>query len=1035
MSTTSAADGVLLDRLTRARCLVPLLGHVAVRLASMAPVLQLLRDAARRGGAPVAQWGDDGDIPSEPERPDMPEAHEARLAVEEVLSRAEGVGRFAAELAELCCADGQWLAILALAPRVVEKVADDYARLAAAIDELVSRLAGTPPPSGNSGAGVSGGASRVGGGILEAGQAAALCSLLATVSGDLKADLRADEAPGSARLGPELAVARALQRRLLPRAAGLCGGLKASSAEDAAADGIGCAAESEEALLARLALLGGGSGGAGADKPAGRPTAALKRELEAAESYCRVLDGTAAPPPSARGAEAQPRLQPGNRNALVSETQASGGSALHRWIRAQVVEPQRPGRPSGAAGVAGGTTAAGGTRGSGTRQPFLTLADVPHEFLCPITHDVMRDAVSTADGHTYERRNIEAWLAENSTSPVTGLPLANKTLIPNHNLRKLILDSGVLSRLEPDAKPDTEGTRFRGEVCCEIAVPRDAPTLVDALAKGAERAVARGSRAPPGRTPPFGVRLLAGEHAVPESVQLDQEVEVIGSGASTTILRLAAGAYLEFRTAARLANVTVCRDVSSGPGNGTLGDRNASTPGLPRVAGSARVPALVEVTQGSCRIEQCDLSNAAGSAIRVSGAHTSPTISHNVIHGCLDTGVVFKDGADGTLASNRLFGHCSVAIEVHSRADPLIEDNDVFDGQQGGVFVYSRGKGHLRRNKIFRNALEGVEIKQGGRPLVEDNDIYDNLECGIFIHEGGEGRVIGNRIHSNSYAGIEIKDASSPEVRANDVYSGRTSGMYVHSGANGVIEGNKIHQNWLHGVYVRDKGCPRLLKNHIFRNDECGIFITENSHPCVEHNEVYMNGLAGIEVKEGSNPTIKLNRIHEGNTGGIFVLCRGRGRIFENKLYKNKLEGIEIKDGGDPQVTNNEICENLECGVFAHDGALGRIEDNRIFANAYAGIEIKDMSNTLVKNNKIYRGSTSGVYVHSGGRGKVEGNHIFQNGLHGVMILSGGCPLMSGNQVYDNTECGVVAHVGYALDTVANNIYQNHIRDVQVVNS
>lgn len=70
-------------------------------------------------------------------------------------------------------------------------------------------------------------------------------------------------------------------------------------------------------------------------------------------------------------------------------------------------------------------------------------AEVPHECLCPITHSVMSDPVSTADGHTYDRESIEKWLEENNTSPVTGLQLATRTLIPNHSLRSIICDLGL----------------------------------------------------------------------------------------------------------------------------------------------------------------------------------------------------------------------------------------------------------------------------------------------------------------------------------------------------------------------------------------------------------------------------------------------------------------------------------------------------------------------------------------------------------------------------------------------------------------
>ena len=62
----------------------------------------------------------------------------------------------------------------------------------------------------------------------------------------------------------------------------------------------------------------------------------------------------------------------------------------------------------------------------------------PTEYLCPITQELMRDPVSTVDGHTYERAAIERWLSQKRTSPSTGAALSSTALIPNHALRKLI---------------------------------------------------------------------------------------------------------------------------------------------------------------------------------------------------------------------------------------------------------------------------------------------------------------------------------------------------------------------------------------------------------------------------------------------------------------------------------------------------------------------------------------------------------------------------------------------------------------------
>ena len=50
----------------------------------------------------------------------------------------------------------------------------------------------------------------------------------------------------------------------------------------------------------------------------------------------------------------------------------------------------------------------------------------------------MRDPVVCADGHSYERANIEYWLMSHDTSPQTGSLLESKSVVPNHALRNSI---------------------------------------------------------------------------------------------------------------------------------------------------------------------------------------------------------------------------------------------------------------------------------------------------------------------------------------------------------------------------------------------------------------------------------------------------------------------------------------------------------------------------------------------------------------------------------------------------------------------
>ena len=42
-------------------------------------------------------------------------------------------------------------------------------------------------------------------------------------------------------------------------------------------------------------------------------------------------------------------------------------------------------------------------------KPLVDFDDVPDEFLCPISQEIMQDPVICSDGSSYERKVIEKW--------------------------------------------------------------------------------------------------------------------------------------------------------------------------------------------------------------------------------------------------------------------------------------------------------------------------------------------------------------------------------------------------------------------------------------------------------------------------------------------------------------------------------------------------------------------------------------------------------------------------------------------------
>ncbi|XP_015111511.1 WD repeat, SAM and U-box domain-containing protein 1 [Diachasma alloeum] len=65
--------------------------------------------------------------------------------------------------------------------------------------------------------------------------------------------------------------------------------------------------------------------------------------------------------------------------------------------------------------------------------------DLPHEFLCPITHEIMREPVQCSDGFIYEKAAINEWfLCGKYTSPMTNESLNDTSFTPAILLRNAI---------------------------------------------------------------------------------------------------------------------------------------------------------------------------------------------------------------------------------------------------------------------------------------------------------------------------------------------------------------------------------------------------------------------------------------------------------------------------------------------------------------------------------------------------------------------------------------------------------------------
>jgi hypothetical protein len=61
--------------------------------------------------------------------------------------------------------------------------------------------------------------------------------------------------------------------------------------------------------------------------------------------------------------------------------------------------------------------------------------EIPEEYICPISYEIMTDPVVASDGQTYQRGALLQWLQVRQISPLTNQPLTATGMCIKFNIQ------------------------------------------------------------------------------------------------------------------------------------------------------------------------------------------------------------------------------------------------------------------------------------------------------------------------------------------------------------------------------------------------------------------------------------------------------------------------------------------------------------------------------------------------------------------------------------------------------------------------
>ncbi|CAM8967371.1 unnamed protein product [Rhodiola kirilowii] len=181
--------------------------------------------------------------------------------------------------------------------------------------------------------------------------------------------------------------------------------------------------------------------------------------------------------------------------------------------------------------------------GPGAVNVNIKSSEIPDDFRCPISLELMKDPVIVSTGQTYEHSCIEKWLeAGHSTCPKTQQPLANTTLTPNYVLRSLIAQWCEANGIEPPKRP---------------GIPPPSKTSASTLA---ERTKIESLLLKLTSTNPEDQRCAAGEIRLRAKRNADNRIAIAEAGAIPLLVDLLAvpDSRIQEHAVTALLNLSIC---------------------------------------------------------------------------------------------------------------------------------------------------------------------------------------------------------------------------------------------------------------------------------------------------------------------------------------------------------------------------------------------------------------------------------------------------------------------------------------------
>lgn len=404
------------------------------------------------------------------------------------------------------------------------------------------------------------------------------------------------------------------------------------------------------------------------------------------------------------------------------------------------------------------------------------------------------------------------------------------------------------------------------------------------------------------------VLLLEGTYNISTSIDLHDDVTLIGAGQEATIL------FVPNSTDSAFPVVLVSGDDNVRLSGFSIDGNNANN--------------TTDNTDG----------------VQIAGSSANTVIDHVTSRNNGEDGFDFGSSVRGQVVDSIADSNLARGVYVNS-SDILIKNNEIRSngngsGSDGGVYTLANSTRVVGNHFDANNpgTSSATVILASGRSSLVGNNYFENTVSGPDVNVLADNSAIsGNTFNNSPAVTIQVTaGVNGTAISGNAIYDAGTTAIAV-SGSMTTITGNTIEVAGDDGIAVSSANQVTIIGNTINSPVDMGILISGGNYNTISNNAIWSANDDGISLATALQNIVTGNTVRSGEDIGIFADASSHyNTISNNQLYDNGLstaaDAIAIS-GDSNQILGNHLYDSA--GTSDLIGIASGADNNYLSSNTF----------------------------------------------------------------------------------------------------